>query len=78
MMPLASGSGYTLPLVGPGTYLIFGVVLMPVYLMLVAWFVGDPRELKSGLLGVSYLVGLTTALWGGLYVATILIDVAFF
>jgi hypothetical protein len=78
VIPLASGSGYTLPLLGPGTVIIFGIVLLPVYLMLAAWFVGDPRKLDSGLLGVTYLVGLTTALWTSLFVATVVIDVLFF
>ncbi len=75
---LASSAGYTLPFVGPGTYLIFGIVLAPVYLMLIAWFVGDPSDRSTGLLGVGYVVGLTTALWGGLFVATMVIKAAFF
>lgn len=78
MIPLASGGGYTLPFVGPGTYLIFGIVLLPVYIMLIAWFVGEPRDLKAGLLGVSYVVGITAGLWGGAFVATMVIKGLFF
>jgi hypothetical protein len=77
-MPLASSPEYTLPFVGPGTYLIFGIVLVPVYIMIAAWFLGEPSDSKKGLLGVSYVVGITTSLWGGLFVATMVIDFLFF
>jgi len=78
MIALAGGAGYTLPFVGPGTYLIFGIVLLPVYLMLAGWRLGSPRERTTEWLGVGYLVGITTALWGGLFVATMVIDLLFF
>lgn len=76
MIPLSAG--YTLPLFGPGTYLIFGIVFAPIYIMIISWFVGDPRDIKPQLLGVSYLVALTTSLWGGLFVFTIIIKFVFF
>jgi hypothetical protein len=78
MIPLSAGGGYTLPFVGPGTYLIFGIVLLPVYIMVLSWFVGKPRDVKKALLGLSYLVVITVALWGGLFVATMGIKVVFF
>lgn len=77
MLPLSSAP-YTLPFVGPGTYLIFGIVLVPVYVMLAAWYFGDPSDGKTFGLGVAYLAGLTTMLWGGLFVATMVIKFAFF
>ncbi|ELZ60064.1 MULTISPECIES: hypothetical protein [Halorubrum] len=77
-VPLASSPEYTLPFVGPGTYLIFGIVLAPVYAMVAAWFVGDPSDRFAGLLGVGYLAGLTTVLWGSLFVATLIIGAVFF
>jgi|GEM_PF-711359 hypothetical protein len=77
-VPLASSPEYTLPFVGPGTYLIFGIVLAPVYAMVIAWFLGDPSDRSKGLLGVGYLAGLTTVLWGGLFVATLVIGTLFF
>ncbi len=61
-----------------GTWLIFGVVLLPIYVMIVAWFTGVPRDTKTGLLGVSYLVGLVTSMWVGMLVLTVLIGVVFF
>ena len=63
---------------GPGTWLIFGIILLPVYGMLFGWFLGEPRDVRTGLLGVGYLVGFTAALWGALSVMTLLIGVIFF
>ena len=63
---------------GPGTWLIFGIVLLPVYIMLAAWFLGEPRDTRSGLLGVGYLVGLTVAMWVGFGIFTIGLGVVFF
>lgn len=67
-----------IPTLGPGTYLIFGIILAPVYLMLAAWYFGEPIDRPRWLLGVSYVVGITTALWGGLFVLTVIIGVIFF
>ena len=67
-----------LPTLGPGTWLIFGIVLAPVYGLLLGWFLGEPRDSQTSTLGVVYLVGFTVALWGGLGVLTILLGVIFF
>ncbi|WP_222919090.1 hypothetical protein [Natrinema sp. SYSU A 869] len=61
-----------------GTWIIFAVILVPVYIMLAAWFLGEPRDTKAGLTGVSYLVGLTTSMWVGMFVLTVLIGVVFY
>ncbi|WP_049923310.1 hypothetical protein [Halopiger djelfimassiliensis] len=61
-----------------GTWIIFAVILVPVYIMLIAWFTGEPRDTKSGLLGVSYLVGLTTSMWVGMFFLTLLIGIVFY
>ena len=63
---------------GPGTWLIFGVIFVPVYVVLAAWFLGEPRNARTALLGVGYLVGLTVALWAGMYALSVVIDIAFF
>lgn len=78
MFPLATSGGHALPFVGPGTYLIFGIVLLPIYIMIAAWFLGQPREKQKALLGVGYLAVITVGLWGGLFVATMLIKFVFF
>ncbi len=52
---------------GPiGPLLIFGVVLSPVYLMLIGWAFGRPRELRLPLIGVGLLVGFSALAWGGM------------
>lgn len=61
-----------------GTWIIFAVILVPIYIMLVAWFTGTPRDTKSGLMGVSYLVGLTTSMWLGMFVLTVIIGIVFY
>ena len=63
---------------GPGTWLIFGVILVPVYAVFLGWFLGRPRNTKTAIMGVVYFVGLVAALWGGLFAKTVLIDLVFF
>jgi hypothetical protein len=63
---------------GPGTWLVFGIILVPVYGMLAAWFLGEPRDRNTGLMGVSYLIALTVGLWVGFGLFTILLGVLFF
>jgi hypothetical protein len=62
----------------PGTILIFGVVLAPVYLMLVGWFVGRPREIRAPLLGVGILASVTVGLWAGLAAMGAVLGLLFF
>lgn len=61
-----------------GDVLILGIVFSPVYLMLVGWFLGHPRDLRLALVGVGYLTGITTAMWAGLWLFTLILEVAFF
>ena len=61
-----------------GTYIIFAVILVPIYVMIIAWFVGTPRNTKTGLLGVTYLTGIATAMWVSMLVLTVLIGIVFF
>lgn len=68
----------TWEIIAPGTWLIFGIVLLPVYLMLLGWFAGSPRDTGTAILGVGYLVGMTVLLWGGLLILTLLIGAVFF
>lgn len=50
-----------------GLLLVFGVVLLPLYLVLVGWFFGKPRHPKHAFTGVFFLVGIAIgtifALW---------------
>lgn len=62
----------------PGTILIFGIVLVPVYAMIAGWFGGKPRDASVALLGVGYIATFVASLWGGLFVLSMLIYVLFF
>lgn len=61
----------------PGTVLIFGIVLGPLYAVLIGWFRGKPNDNELSLLGVLYLVGLTVGLWGGLLVFSLILGAVF-
>lgn len=60
-----------------GPVLIYGIVLSPVYLMLVGWLLGRPRELRLPLIGIGLLVAFTVLAWGGLAVFGLVIDLVF-
>lgn len=61
-----------------GLWLILGIILAPIYGMLLAWFLGKPRNYGMALRGVVYLVAMTVMLWGGLYALSMLIKYVFF
>ncbi len=61
-----------------GEIVILGVVFAPVYLMLLGWFLGRPRELRLPLIGVGYLVGTTVAMWVGMALFAAALEVVFF
>lgn len=52
---------------GIGYFVVFGVVLVPVYVMLGGWFAGEPREFRLPLLGVGFIVGLVAVVLLGLW-----------
>lgn len=61
-----------------GLVLILGIVLAPVYIMLLGWFFGAPRNLRLALTGVGYLVSITVGLWVGLALFAMLLGLVFF
>ena len=61
-----------------GEILILGIVFAPIYLMLLGWFLGRPRDLRLALVGVGYLTGITVAMWGGLALFAAVLNVVFF
>ena len=63
---------------GIGRTLMFGVVLLPVYLMLAGWFLGRPRQLRLPLVGLGLLAGFAALAWGGMALFAWLVDLAFF
>lgn len=64
--------------IAPGTWLIFGIILVPVYVAVVAWYVGKPGTPKLATMGLGYLIGLILALWVPFYIATVIIGIIFF
>ncbi len=61
-----------------GEIVILGIVFMPVYVMLLGWFLGRPRELRLPLIGVGYLVGTTVAMWVGMALFAAALGVVFY
>lgn len=44
-----------------GLVLVFGVVLLPLYLVVGGWFLGEPRHPKHAATGVFFLAGIAVA-----------------
>lgn len=51
-----------------GLIVIFGVVMLPVYVMLAGWLFGRPREYRPVALTLGYMIGFTVLIIGGLAV----------
>ncbi len=66
--------------IGPpiGRWLVLGIILVPVYGMLLGWYFGKPRNLRLALRGTAYLFGMIVLLWGGLFGVSMLIKFVFF
>lgn len=72
------GRGPTAGFPDTGTWLIFGVILMPVYVMIAAWFLGSPRNPRMAAMGVGYLVVITTGLWVTMFFAMEVVGIVFY
>lgn len=44
-----------------GLVVVFGIVLVPVYMMFVGWFAGAPKNYRAVGIGLGYLVGYIVA-----------------
>ena len=64
--------------VAPGTWVIFAVVLVPVYTAILAWYFGKPSDVKRATMALGYFIGLIFALWVPFYIATVIIGLIFF
>ena len=58
--------------VGVGLYVIFGVILLPVYAMIAGWFFGNPMEFRPVGVAAGYLVLLSVVIVLGLWIVGIL------
>ncbi len=51
-----------------GIVVIFGIVMLPVYLMFAGWLVGKPRDFRTVGMTVGYMLVFTVAIVGALAV----------
>lgn len=49
-----------------GLYVIFGIILLPVYAMLVGWIAGKPRDFRTVGLSFAYMFGFVVLIIAGL------------
>ena len=45
-----------------GVIVMFGIVLLPVYVMIAGWVLGEPREYRPVVLGAGFMVASTAVL----------------
>lgn len=63
----------THPIAYIGFYVIFGVVLLPVYAMIAGWLIGKPRDFKTVGVGLASVFGLIAAMIVGVWVGGTLV-----
>lgn len=51
-----------------GLYVIFGIVLLPVYVMLIGWVVGKPQHFRAIALALGYMIFYAIAIILGIVV----------
>lgn len=51
-----------------GLYVIFGIIMLPVYVMILGWFLGKPRDFRSIAMTFGYMIAFVAALVVGLAV----------
>jgi len=56
-----------------GTLVMFAVALLPIYVAIIGWFAGRPRNMKLPVIALAYLFGvivailLLFAIWDGIF-----------
>lgn len=63
------------PTTSVGLVLIYGVILLPVYVMFTGWLFGKPRRYRTVALAFGYLIGLITMILAGLFVLDTVITI---
>lgn len=56
------------PTTSIGLFLIYGVVLLPVYVMFAGWLFGGPRNYRAVGITFGYMLGFMGLVVGGLFV----------
>ncbi|WP_254863044.1 hypothetical protein [Halovivax gelatinilyticus] len=49
-----------------GLIVIFGIVMIPVYLMVAGWLFGGPRDFRTVGISIGYMLGFTVVILIGL------------
>lgn len=47
-----------------GLYVLFGVLWLPLYLILIGWFTDGPKDVRTAAIGLGYFVVIATAIIG--------------
>ena len=58
-----------------GLYVIFGIVLLPVYLMLIGWFVGKPQYFRAIALTLGFMISYAISIIIGIFVMGVVLSV---
>lgn len=58
-----------------GLYVIYGIVLLPVYLMIAGWLVGKPGDYRVVAIASSYVIGFIGLVVGGLFALDAIITI---
>lgn len=57
-----------------GLYVIFGIIMLPVYVMIAGWLIGKPHDYRTVAMTFGYIVAFIAALVVGLAVLGIVIS----
>lgn len=45
-----------------GLYVLFGVLLLPIYLILLGWFTDGPQDYRTAAIGLGYFAAIAVAI----------------
>lgn len=51
-----------------GLYVIFGIIMLPVYAMIAGWLIGKPRDYRTVVMTFGYVFGFIVLVVAGLFV----------
>ncbi|MCU4752011.1 hypothetical protein OB919_08445 [Halobacteria archaeon AArc-curdl1] len=51
-----------------GLYVIFGIIMLPVYVMILGWLIGKPRNYRGVAIAFGYIGGFIVLIIAGLLV----------
>lgn len=58
-----------------GLVVIFGVIMIPVYAMILGWLIGNPRDGRTAGLGIGYLFGFLVFVLVATWIAGLILGV---